>query len=139
MRVAGKRVLRNVFHTPIHQQKTTSSFRETSSKPHNPYLHEVSHHHPPFLLPQAATRPKKRKRKVLPGIEPGLPENTDVIRIRSDNRYLYCELEMDMMVIDWSSLHYRTRIEQALLSHLMKRAWRGGFISLVKWGEVDEK
>jgi hypothetical protein len=31
----------------------------------------------------------KRKREVLPGIEPGLPEDTDyVIRIRSDNRYL---------------------------------------------------
>ena len=26
-------------------------------------------------------------RQVLPGIEPGLPEDTDVIRIRSDNRY----------------------------------------------------
>ena len=67
-------------------------------------------------------------RQVLPGIEPGLPEDTDVIRIRSDNRYLYCELVMDRVVIDWSSLHYRTRIEQALLSHLMERAWRGEFI-----------
>ena len=28
------------------------------------------------------------KKKVLPGIEPGLPEDTEVIRIRSDNRYL---------------------------------------------------
>ena len=28
------------------------------------------------------------KREVLPGIEPGLPEDTEVIRIRSDNRYL---------------------------------------------------
>jgi hypothetical protein len=29
------------------------------------------------------------KKKVLPGIEPGLPEDTDFeIRIRSDNRYL---------------------------------------------------
>jgi hypothetical protein len=26
-------------------------------------------------------------RQVLPGIEPGLPEDTDMIRIRSDNRY----------------------------------------------------
>ena len=26
-------------------------------------------------------------RQVLPGIEPGLPEDTGVIRIRSDNRY----------------------------------------------------
>jgi hypothetical protein len=30
-----------------------------------------------------------QKKKVLPGIEPGLPEDTDFeIRIRSDNRYL---------------------------------------------------
>ena len=27
------------------------------------------------------------KREVLPGIEPGLPEDTEVIRIQSDNRY----------------------------------------------------
>jgi hypothetical protein len=27
------------------------------------------------------------KRKVVPGIEPGLPEGPDTIRIRSDNRY----------------------------------------------------
>ena len=32
--------------------------------------------------------PSISKRKVLPGIEPGLPEDTEVIRIRSDNRYL---------------------------------------------------
>jgi hypothetical protein len=31
---------------------------------------------------------RARKKKVLPGIEPGLPEDTEVIRIRSDNRYL---------------------------------------------------
>jgi len=30
----------------------------------------------------------RKKMKVLPGIEPGLPEDTEVIRIRSDNRYL---------------------------------------------------
>jgi hypothetical protein len=30
----------------------------------------------------------RSKKKVLPGIEPGLPEDTEVIRIRSDNRYL---------------------------------------------------
>jgi hypothetical protein len=75
-----------------------------------------------------------KKRKVLPGIEPGLPENTEVIRIRSDNRYLYCGLVMDRVVVSGKSLHYRTRIEQALLSHLMERAWRGGFLLLVKWG-----
>ena len=28
------------------------------------------------------------QKEVLPGIEPGLPEDTEVIRIRSDNRYL---------------------------------------------------
>ena len=32
--------------------------------------------------------PNIGKKKVLPGIEPGLPEDTEVIRIRSDNRYL---------------------------------------------------
>ena len=32
--------------------------------------------------------PNLSKKKVLPGIEPGLPEDTEVIRIRSDNRYL---------------------------------------------------
>ena len=33
--------------------------------------------------------PNLSKKKVLPGIEPGLPEDTDFeIRIRSDNRYL---------------------------------------------------
>ena len=32
--------------------------------------------------------PSISKKKVLPGIEPGLPEDTEVIRIRSDNRYL---------------------------------------------------
>lgn len=43
--------------------------------------------------------PALSKKKVLPGIEPGLPEDTGVIRIRSDNRYLYCELVMDRVVI----------------------------------------
>jgi hypothetical protein len=40
---------------------------------------------------RATTLPcaKGSKKKVLPGIEPGLPEDTDFdIRIRSDNRYL---------------------------------------------------
>ena len=32
--------------------------------------------------------PNFSKKKVLPGIEPGLPEDTEEIRIRSDNRYL---------------------------------------------------
>ena len=111
---------------PNPETKKASSFRETSSKPHTPYSHKASHHQPHRRAPLHAQ--KKTKRKVLPGIEPGLPENTDVIRIRSDNRYLYCELVMDGVVIGWSSLHYRTRIEQALLSHLMERAWRGEFI-----------
>jgi hypothetical protein len=33
-----------------------------------------------------------KNNKVLPGIEPGLPEDTELIRIRSDNRYLIGEL-----------------------------------------------
>jgi hypothetical protein len=36
----------------------------------------------------AADAVEKQKRKVLPGIEPGLAEHPKLIRIRSDNRYL---------------------------------------------------
>jgi len=43
----------------------------------------------PSRLPTLSKASTDPKREVLPGIEPGLPEDTDFeIRIRSDNRYL---------------------------------------------------
>jgi hypothetical protein len=51
---------------------------------------------PPTRAPKSRIPTSKKllqKNKVLPGIEPGLPEDTDFeIRIRSDNRYLVGEL-----------------------------------------------
>jgi hypothetical protein len=76
-----------------------------------------------------------QKRKVLPGIEPGLPEDTEMIRIRSDNRYLCGGLVFwieEIRVDGGLCLHYRTQMEQVLLSHLMWRFWCGGFILQVK-------
>jgi hypothetical protein len=52
------------------------------------------HPHPSARYNAAMCKRKQKehtfaKKKVLPGIEPGLPEDTDFeIRIRSDNRYL---------------------------------------------------
>jgi len=52
----------------------------------------ISTNTPPRIPPRLPTLPTTSidpKREVLPGIEPGLPEDTDFeIRIRSDNRYL---------------------------------------------------
>jgi len=41
-----------------------------------------------IFLHSTETTTRTKKKKVLPGIEPGLPEDTEEIRIRSDNRYL---------------------------------------------------
>jgi hypothetical protein len=46
--------------------------------------------------------------KVLPGIEPGLPEDTELIRIRSDNRYLRGELAGAREKCCSKNLHYKT-------------------------------
>ena len=40
-----------------------------------------------FISFDFPTKFTQAKGKVLPGIEPGLPEDSDAIRIRSDNRY----------------------------------------------------
>jgi hypothetical protein len=52
---------------------------------------------------------ERSKVKVLPGIEPGLPEDTEFIRIRSDNRYLGWILAGQLrMWYTKKNVHYKT-------------------------------
>jgi hypothetical protein len=61
-----------------------------------------------------------------------------MIRIRSDNRYLCCELVTldrgDQGGLFGLSLHYRTRKKAVVLSHLMDVTGRGGFIFVLRDG-----